>query len=113
LVHLRENCDKGRKAYVTPFSDDWHLCIAREAGYMYLNGRAGVAGSPDIMQMLLARSALERGMQLVAGMLNHRDTQDVRQSSQDRSQFQLVSWQPGAHSRREDELARRQQHPFG
>jgi len=66
------------------------------------------------MHMLLARSALERGMQLVAGMLNHRDTQDVRHhNDQDRSNFQLVSWQPGAHSRREDELARRRQLPFG
>jgi hypothetical protein len=66
------------------------------------------------MQMLLARSAIERGMQLVAGMLNHRDTQDVRSNHhQDHSSFQLVSWQPGAHSRREDELARRRQNPFG
>jgi hypothetical protein len=66
------------------------------------------------MHMLLARSALERGMQLVAGMLNHRDTQDVRHNNhQDRSNFQLVTWQPGAHSRREDELARRRQTPFG
>jgi len=64
------------------------------------------------MHMLLARSALERGMQLVAGMLTHRDTQDVRKQ-QDSSHFQLVSWQPGAHSRREDELARRRQAPFG
>src|ERR1700761_9382209 len=38
-----------------------------------LNGHAGVAGSHD-MHMLLARSAFERGMQLVAGMLNHRDS---------------------------------------
>ncbi|WP_162207411.1 hypothetical protein [Dyella japonica] len=53
-------------------------------------------------------------MQLVAGMLNHRDTQDVRHhNDQDRSNFQLVSWQPGAHSRREDELARRRRLPFG
>jgi hypothetical protein len=47
-------------------------------------------------------------------MLNHRDTQDVRHNNdQDRSHFQLVTWQPGAHSRREDELARRRQAPFG
>lgn len=64
------------------------------------------------MHMLLARSAFERGMQLVAGMLNHRDTQDVRKQ-QDQSHFTLVSWQPGAHSRREDELARRRQQTFG
>lgn len=65
------------------------------------------------MHMLLARSALERGMQLVAGMLNHRDTSDVRNHRQDSNQFHLVSWQPGAHSRREDELARQRQNPFG
>jgi hypothetical protein len=66
------------------------------------------------MQMLLARSAFERGMQLVAGMLSHRDIQDARHNqTQDRSNFQLVSWQPGAHSRHEDELARRRQNPFG
>ncbi|RDI99867.1 hypothetical protein DVT68_03300 [Dyella solisilvae] len=60
------------------------------------------------MHMLLARSAFERGMQLVAGMLSHRDTQDASQKdSQDHSCSQLVSWQPGAQSRREDELARR------
>ena len=77
------------------------------------NDHAGVVGSRD-MHMLLARSAIGRGMQLVAGMLNHRDTSDVRHSHlQDRSAFQLVSWQPGAHSRREDELARRREHPFG
>jgi len=64
--------------------------------------------------MLLARSAIERGMQLVAGMLSHRDTPDVpHHHHQDRSDFRLVSWQPGAHSRREDELARRRQQPFG
>jgi hypothetical protein len=61
--------------------------------------------------MLLARSAIERGMQLVAGMLSHRDTQDAP-NTQDcgPSHFQLVSWQPGAHSRREDELARRREY---
>jgi hypothetical protein len=60
------------------------------------------------MHMLLARSAIERGMQLVAGMLPQRDTQDaLNRRNQDNSGFQLVSWQPGAHSRREDELARR------
>jgi hypothetical protein len=63
------------------------------------------------MHMLLARSAFERGMQLVAGMLPHRDTQDaVNTQDQDSSHFQLVSWQPGAHSRREDELARRREY---
>jgi len=62
------------------------------------------------MHMLLARSALERGMQLVAGMLAHKGTQDARQNkNKERRDFQLVCWQPGAHSRREDELARRRE----
>ena len=66
------------------------------------------------MQMLLARSAIERGMQLVAGMLTHRDAQDApSHSAQDSSSFKLVSWQPGAHSRREDELARRRERQPG
>lgn len=64
------------------------------------------------MQMLHARSAFERGMQLVAGMLTHREPQDAgKNQTQDRSSFQLVSWQTGARSRREDELARRQELP--
>ena len=62
------------------------------------------------MHMLLARSALGRGMQLVAGMLSHRNTQDASNTqNQDAGPFQLVSWRPGAHSRREDELARRRE----
>jgi hypothetical protein len=66
------------------------------------------------MHMLLARSAIERGMQLVAGMLFLRDMQDVpNQSKQNPEAFRLVSWQPGARSRREDELARRRERPFG
>jgi hypothetical protein len=64
------------------------------------------------MHMLLARSAIERGMQLVAGMLTQRDTQDAPHHP-DHSSFQLVTWQPGAHSRREDELARRRERQFG
>ena len=65
------------------------------------------------MQMLLARSAIERGMQLVAGMLTQRDTQDASDTHPDHSSFQLVTWQPGAHSRREDELARRRERQLG
>ncbi|MHA6204094.1 hypothetical protein ACXU4B_06720 [Dyella soli] len=62
------------------------------------------------MQLLLTRSAIERGMQLVAGMLAHRDPQDAsNHQTRDESHFQLVSWQPGAHSRREDELARQRE----
>ncbi|WP_243041491.1 hypothetical protein [Dyella sedimenti] len=66
------------------------------------------------MHMLLARSAIERGMQLVAGMLAAKNTQDAHQQApQAHDRFQLVSWQPGAHSRREDELARRRESTFG
>ena len=65
------------------------------------------------MQMLLARSAVERGMQLVAGMLTQRGMQDAPNNDPDHHSFQLVTWQPGAHSRREDELARRRERTFG
>lgn len=65
------------------------------------------------MHMLLARSAIERGMQLVAGMLSHRDSQDAAKTKQDDAGFRLVSWQPGAHSRREDELARQREQQVG
>lgn len=62
------------------------------------------------MHMLLARSALGRGMQLVAGMLNSKEPQDAAQNpGMGPRKFQLVSWQPGAHSRREDELARQRE----
>jgi len=66
------------------------------------------------MQMVLARSAFERGMQLVAGMLTNRGIQEApKHHQQDHSDFHLVSWQPGAHSRREDELARRKDRQVG
>ncbi|WP_199096341.1 hypothetical protein [Dyella sp. ASV21] len=66
------------------------------------------------MHMLLARSALGRGMQLVAGMLALKDPQDAAQhATANQRKFQLVSWQPGAHSRREDELARRREPDAG
>jgi len=61
------------------------------------------------MHMLLARSAIVRGMQLVAGMLlNH--TQDThKQAVNDAlAELKLVSWTSNARSRREDELARSQ-----
>ena len=81
---------------------------------MLLDGCTGAAPeSTQIMHMLLARSAIERGMQLVAGML-HRDPQDAfKKPTRDDASFTLVSWQPGAHSRRDDELARRRKQKFG
>ena len=61
------------------------------------------------MHMLLARSAVMRGMQLVAGMLSNH-TQDTRTQavSDTLAEFRLVSWTSNARSRREDELARSQ-----
>jgi hypothetical protein len=59
--------------------------------------------------MLLARSAIERGMQLVAGMLTIIGAQEARRQARSDRQFQLVSWCSEARSRREDELARSQQ----
>ena len=57
------------------------------------------------MHMLLARSALMRGMQLVAGMLSNH-TQDSPAANDTLAEFKLVSWTSNARSRREDELAR-------
>ena len=66
------------------------------------------------MHMLLARSALTRGMQLVAGMLSVVTTQDaVLERSSNASEFELVSWTSNARSRREDELARIRQNQVG
>jgi hypothetical protein len=62
------------------------------------------------MHMLLARSAIMRGMQLVAGMLTDTARQDSQQAVNDTlAEFKLVSWTSGSHSRREDELARLRQ----
>ncbi len=59
------------------------------------------------MQMPLARSALGRGMQRVAGMLAAKAGFQVKPVyDQKESGFQLVSWASEARSRREDELAR-------
>ena len=58
------------------------------------------------MHMLLARSAVSRGMQLVAGMLSNLVMHDSKSERNAASEFNLVSWTSTAHSRREDELAR-------
>lgn len=58
------------------------------------------------MHMLLARSALTRGMQLVAGMLSVVTQDATVERSRSASEFKLVSWTSNARSRREDELAR-------
>jgi len=61
------------------------------------------------MHMLLARSALVRGMQLVAGMLAITHTQDANVVKDSLAELKLVSWTSSARSRREDELARSRQ----
>ncbi len=59
------------------------------------------------MHMLLARSALVRGMQLVAGMLsNHAQDNHKHAVGDALAELKLVSWTSNARSRREDELAR-------
>lgn len=58
------------------------------------------------MHMLLARSTMARGMQLVAGMLSNLVMHDPKSERNAASEFNLVSWTSNAHSRREDELAR-------
>ncbi|HTV84187.1 MAG TPA: hypothetical protein VME63_02210 [Dyella sp.] len=45
-------------------------------------------------------------MQLVAGMLSHLVMHDTKSKQRTASDTNLVSWVSGAHSRREDELAR-------
>ena len=57
------------------------------------------------MHMLLSRSALHRGKQLVAGMLAV-FSQDAVVDQHDERDTKLVSWSSTARSRREDELAR-------
>lgn len=62
------------------------------------------------MHMLLARSAMMRGMQLVAGMLTVNTRQDSQTVVRDTlTELKLVSWTSEVHSRREDELARLRQ----
>jgi hypothetical protein len=61
------------------------------------------------MHMLLARSAMMRGMQLVAGMLSNVTMQDAGTERTNTAEFKLVSWTSAAHSRREDEMARSRQ----
>ena len=62
------------------------------------------------MHMLIARSAIERGMQLLAGMLAVVRAQEAKRKiaseATSDAPFQLVSWCSEARSRREDELAR-------
>lgn len=57
------------------------------------------------MQTLLAHSAFWRGVLLFAGMLYGKSAQGAKSDEIVRG-AELVSWLPGAQSRREDELAR-------
>lgn len=66
-------------------------------------GQLGVTN----MQTLFEHSAFWRGVSLFAGMLSGKAVQDAKPAKPaDRGVGDLVSWCPGAHSRREDELAR-------
>ncbi|GAA0686871.1 hypothetical protein GCM10009429_09770 [Dyella marensis] len=60
------------------------------------------------MQMPMAGFALGRGIQRIAGMIAAKAGQDAKNKHK-AEEFHLVSWQPGARSRREDELARARQ----
>lgn len=60
------------------------------------------------MQMIIGHSALGRGIQRIAGMFAMKAGQNAN-GRKPASDFHLVSWQPGARSRREDELARARQ----
>lgn len=57
-----------------------------------------------------ARSAVEREARRVAGMLIEKFFAASRPSQAAAAAFTLVSWQPAAHSRREDEQIR-YEHP--
>ena len=62
------------------------------------------------MQTLLTHSAFWRGVLLFAGMLFGKIVRDAEPgASLTRGAKDLVSWNPGARSRREDELARSRQ----
>lgn len=66
------------------------------------------------MHMPLARSALGRGMQRVAGMLTAKAGFYEKPAQEMKSKgFQLVSWASEARSRREDELARHREAETG
>lgn len=60
------------------------------------------------MQTLLAHSAFWRGMALFAGMLLGKLARDSKTGMSMVRRDELVSWNSGARSRREDELARSQ-----
>jgi hypothetical protein len=60
------------------------------------------------MQMPMASSVFGRGIQRIAGMIAAKAGQDAK-ARKAAEEFHLVSWQPGARSRREDELARARQ----
>lgn len=75
---------------------------------MVAQGQLGVIK----MQTLLAHSAFWRGVSLFAGMLYGKFAQGAKSGETLRG-TELVSWSPGAHSRREDELARSRQNETG
>ena len=58
------------------------------------------------MQTLFAHPAIWRGLLLFAGMLLGKSAKELKRGGVSPSSGSLVSWAPGAQSRREDELQR-------
>ncbi len=61
------------------------------------------------MQMHMGDFAFGRGIQRMAELVAEKAQQVTKKRQKPTSEFHLVSWQPGARSRREDELARARQ----
>jgi hypothetical protein len=62
-----------------------------------------------MMQTLFAHPAVWRGLLLFAGMLLGKSIKMAKAEAARPQVGDLVSWRPGARSRREDELERRRQ----
>ena len=77
--------------------------------YAFTAAQGQPLGGSQTMQMPMMSSALGRGIQRIAGMIAAKAGQDARNRHKAASEFHLVSWQPGARSRREDEMARARQ----
>lgn len=61
------------------------------------------------MSMSTTRTAVERGLRWVAGMLGGEAQATPESTPSAETHFHLVSWQTSTHSRRADEEARRAQ----
>lgn len=79
-------------------------CARQEFATIEPTAARGQPGASD-MQTLFAHPALWRGLLLFAGMLWGKSARSANATP--RGAVELVSWRPGARSRREDELERR------